>query len=452
MTRQKNIGIRQLLAPAAAIALIAGGIAVRPSTPIDDVVDDAKAGVQSMVASFLCPPESEQQVNVVTGNFNDALSTFERHAQGGQGNWVTASPRTSVVQLKASKSDEDGTFELTIKNGEISAKINGKEVGEDRIRRNGNTVELLDDDGDVAAKFNVGGDGANVYSFVGEPRWVTLPGFQEAPATTYSWSATGDVSPPKVMLGVTMSDAPPEVLRYLDSGAAHGIVFDRVMEGLPAAKAGLEARDIVIRIDGADEATQEKLRAMLRKKEAGDKIRVKVIRKGDQKDFTINLEKYDPEKLGITANVVTQFGPEGQFFGGEAPDFDAFTTYSFQHNDEAMKALQEALEAVKGVDNEQVHKAIEEAMKSLEEKGGAQHPGGFTFEVAPNIRLFTDAEGDAFAMPKDFTFAPKGFEPGKFDEYVDATTERTSELEDRIAELEAKINRLEKLIEKLSDQ
>ena len=125
---------------------------------------------------------------------------------------------TQSIQV-ISQSGDDGVYEIVVKNGEISAKVNGESVPDDRILQDGDSVKLLNESGDVVATFHVGSGGFHgVYAL---PRtFVVQDLLQGQPAEGQVWwqgaqgvqGAQGGQTPPSVMVGVTMSDAPAEVL------------------------------------------------------------------------------------------------------------------------------------------------------------------------------------------------------------------------------------------------
>jgi hypothetical protein len=362
---------------------------------------------------------------------------------------------SSLVTVR--QTGDDGDYELVVKDGKVSAKIDGQPVPDDRIIQEGGQVRLLDDDGNVVATFHVGGGGAYTV-FGGAPRVVTrdeLFGGGGAGGWAQTLMVDPQQSAPKVMLGVTMSDAPAEVLRYFRIEPPVGIQLDRVYEGLPASKAGLESRDIVVRVEGVGQASQDELRSILRTKEPGDQLKLKVLRKGDAKDVTVTLEKYDAKKLGIELAPNVQFWGEGE----DGEQFEALKRFGamrgFELGEEqkahAQQAIEQALAALGDIDqeavSEQARKAIEQAMKQLEKSDqwtNQLKDLDFQFQVDPEVRIrvFTDEDGEVFALPGGGGGAST-FEWRKADD-------RLQELDERLRRLEEKLGRLEKMIGNLA--
>lgn len=106
-------------------------------------------------------------------------------------------------------------------------------------------------------------------------------------------------SPPKVMLGITMSPVEPAAGKQFKLAPGHGIVVDSTIQGLPASDAGLKPLDIIVEIEGAVAPTTTDLRTMLAKKNPGDTLNLVVIREGERTPIAINLRAYDAEKMGV---------------------------------------------------------------------------------------------------------------------------------------------------------
>lgn len=208
-------------------------------------------------------------------------------------------------QTRIMSQDGDDQYELIISNGEVTAKVNGKKVPSERVRRSKDKVEILDKDGDVLKSFEIS----------------TADGTPWRGGRTAVGGFSPDMPKPKVMIGITMSDD------------EDGILVDHVYEGLPAEKAGLAEGDVIIGVDGSGKLGQAEFREALNKKEPGDKIRVKVKRDGKEKDISVQLQAFDAEKLGQGATTVWRQFPE---------DMQGM----FKNDPEMQKRFQEAMKNV----------------------------------------------------------------------------------------------------------
>jgi hypothetical protein len=320
--------------------------------------------------------------------------------------------------MSISRSDGGQTIEVRIEDGKVtSAKINGKTVPEDRIRHKAGKVEVLDEDGDVIQSFSVGGDPGAGHWFVpggtgvfggtgGEDLWRMFehqPGGPGGPQVYFT--PGGAYAPPKVMLGINMDSPDEETAKELEVEADEVIRISKVLEDLPADKAGLKEGDIVVKIAGKSPATPDKLREALKDKDPGDTIKLTVLREGDEKTLTIELAEYDASKLGVQ---VMQVEP------GEG-----FAPHQFEWNEDAQKALEEA------------QKSYQEALKNFGQAQRFRGPNG----EGMVFRRFGEgaAAGDA-----------------RLHERLAQLNERMAEIDRRLGELDGRLERLTQKLEKLA--
>lgn len=434
MQATKRIGVRQMLAPAAAVALIAGGIAARSSdapSADNDLFTSVQRGAVAAISSLFDPPKDAK----LEGDYSKPLGSN----QSAPGVYVTQAPESKNVMVQVIKqTGDDGTYEVVIKNGKINAKVNGKPVPESQVVQDNGNVQVLDADGNVVATFKVGAEG-QFGAVYGTPRTYTLDQLFQGDGQGNAYAFATNQVAPKVMIGVTMSDAPRDVLEYFKVDPPVGIVLDRVYEGLPADKAGLKARDIIVSIEGVEEATPDALRSLLADKSPGDTIKVKVFRNGDVSDEAITLAPYDAEKLEVQSSVALDLDQDAiQRFGG--------LWANKLGSDEAKAAIEQAMKALGQIDekelSEKVRKSLEEAMKHLESSEMSkklEHFGG-TLELQPRLRFFTDQDGQTFTFPRSGTF-----------EWNQAE-DRIAQLDERLSSLEAKLDKLEQAIDKLTSE
>jgi outer membrane murein-binding lipoprotein Lpp len=304
-------------------------------------------------------------------DFNRPLSrTTERAAQPGVSN--------SRIQISSQEGDQ--TYEVSIVDGDVSAKVNGRKVPAERIRRSKDKVEILDKNGEVLKSFEIN---------LAAPRalrgWTAIGGEPNAAAV---------VARPRVMIGITMSED------------EDGVAVDHVYEGLPAAKAGLKAGDVIIEIDGKGDLTQKLFREVLNAKEAGDKVKLKVRRDGQEKELTVELQKFDSERLGGGAlNMADPAMPKEAWR-------DAF------------------------LGNEEWQKRLEEMMRAAPGQRRA-----FVWGNGP--------EGDFRFMP----LAPLGGgEEKRLEELNAQMDKKMAELDKKIAKLNEQMAKLEKMMERLAER
>jgi hypothetical protein len=204
---------------------------------------------------------------------------------GGQGQGQSK----SYMTMRQSQGDDE--FEITVEGDQItSAKVNGKEIPEKRVRRADDKVELLDRDGNVMTTFLVGKHGMSTFQFPGGGvggNWQ--PSAQGGTVT--GWTQ------PKVMLGINMTELPEEMAEQLKLDAEDVVFISRVLPDSPADKAGLKDKDVVVAINGERPATREKVAGAIKGKEPGDDVAFTVIRSGKERTIKIELAKYDPKVM-----------------------------------------------------------------------------------------------------------------------------------------------------------
>lgn len=223
--------------------------------------------------------------------------------------------------------DRDGRVsEVSMENGVVvSARHDGEDWPLDRVRVNSNArkVELLGKDGVVVYHFEL-------------PAAPAAPASPDAPR---SWSGTGSddrrvgrriisvppsgltppaapaapagPNPPPVMLGINMSEPGDALRAHLGLGDRNAILIEGVIEGLPAARAGLKQHDIIVSIAGSDGASDRMLGETLRNAKPGQTLTLKVRRGGETIEITPELEAYDAERLSSGPSVMV-FRGEGE--------------------------------------------------------------------------------------------------------------------------------------------
>jgi len=128
-------------------------------------------------------------------------------------------------------------------------------------------------------------------------------------------------------LGIYMLDFTPTVAKDLGISYCAGVLVDEVMEGSPAAKAGLKRHDIIVGFNGVEMTSASQLRNVIATTEIGSKVKLNVIR-GKEK-IEVEAEVAAPpaetllrsvgklEGLGISVTDLTpalarRFGYEGE--------------------------------------------------------------------------------------------------------------------------------------------
>ncbi|MCA9303008.1 MAG: PDZ domain-containing protein [Phycisphaerales bacterium] len=198
-------------------------------------------------------------------------------------------------------SDDEHVYVLELVNGVFSAEVDGKDVPASWIHDRGNKVVIINDGGET------------VYEFIApKEKNTSVSSAQNSIAWAFGndddhvRQVTLDIEQPKVMLGINMSEPGAALRKHLKlTDDRQVIMVEKVVEGLPAEQAGMESYDIIISIDGSDEASGEVLHKALMSHEAGDTLKLVVLRAGDKLVLTPKLVAYDGEKLGTKSITIS---------------------------------------------------------------------------------------------------------------------------------------------------
>lgn len=285
------------------------------------------------------------------------------------------------------------------------------------------------------------------------------------------WQAQAPAAPsqPRVMLGVVMVEPDPVVLEHLGLDAEKAVLLERVIEGLPADKAGLQVKDIIVGFgEHAEPRSAEDIRKVLAKAEPGSTVKVKVIRKGHPVTVDLKLEAFDGPALGRAAAPQTPPAP-GEVRGGQAGQMwqrfgdDQFARLEREHADHdaamerARRAMEEAAQMIAKLEHEagdhardaqrQASEAIKRAIEAMQQGDVV----GFEIEEMRQIqqeaverlrRELGDGNVQRFwAQPGDNV---EGFAlrfPGDADNGQRGLAERLERLETRLDDMEASMDR-----------
>lgn len=106
-----------------------------------------------------------------------------------------------------------------------------------------------------------------------------------------------DAQNPSVMLGVRMVAAGPAFAKHRGVDPNNATLITHVAKDTPASKGGMEDWDLVIAINGNDDASPASIRAILDSAKPGDTVTFTVRRGEDKTDLTITLDKPDNKRL-----------------------------------------------------------------------------------------------------------------------------------------------------------
>ena len=84
--------------------------------------------------------------------------------------------------------------------------------------------------------------------------------------------------------------------RYGELDAARGALVSQVIPGSPAAKAGIQSGDVIVRFDGKDVPDNVKLPALVAHTPVGKSVEVVLIREGKERKINVVIEKLEDEE------------------------------------------------------------------------------------------------------------------------------------------------------------
>lgn len=100
---------------------------------------------------------------------------------------------------------------------------------------------------------------------------------------------TAKVSQKRPHLGVQVGSVPAPLADHLALDASHCVLILSVTKGGPAEKAGLRKNDILLGVDGGHAVTDQTLRAAVGKKQPGDAMLLRILRRGEERDLEVEV-------------------------------------------------------------------------------------------------------------------------------------------------------------------
>lgn len=104
---------------------------------------------------------------------------------------------------------------------------------------------------------------------------------------------------PPVMLGVGMEAAGPILAKHASVHETNCTLITNVAPDTPAQRAGLEDWDLVVMVDGSEDASPAAIRRTLRASKPGDRITLTISRGGKQMEITATLEEADHARMTL---------------------------------------------------------------------------------------------------------------------------------------------------------
>ncbi len=321
---------------------------------------------------------------------------------------------------------------------DVRVIVNGRQIDEPRIKRDGKRVVVLGEDGKQLTTFELEGLGFGKDApFADDTRFGK-------PGVGFFRSAPSQAKTPPVMIGISMGE-PGEALRaHLGLKDTDALLVEQVFDGTPADDAGIQRWDVVVSINGSEGASSATLHEALMTSEPGDDMKLWVMRGCEKHKVKVELAPYDAHRLSLADKQevkIRQAWPSGTAAPTPPKPF-----VWHDHSDMVKKQLSERLD---GRELEAAMRAFEEAMGSVE----------FGFEPGEGYGVFEfrwDGDEHKLVIPKT---APKWDalrdQAGQNLRFGREQAERgAAHAEDRLEalhkQLEARMDRLAKEIDRMS--
>jgi len=114
----------------------------------------------------------------------------------------------------------------------------------------------------------------------------------------FGFGATLPVAP---VLGITGQDLSGQLGKYFGAPDGEGVLITNVESNSPAATAGLEAGDVITKVDGSRVRTLSELRDQLRLKREEKTVALSVLRKGSE--MSVNIEPRRERSPGAAHSI-----------------------------------------------------------------------------------------------------------------------------------------------------
>ena len=193
--------------------------------------------------------------------------------------------------------------------------------------------------------------------------------------------------------GIAPGEIGEDLRAHLPLKEGEGIKVSYVAEDSPAAKAGIQEHDILLRLDDQILVEPEQFQALVKMRKPGDEVTVNLMRKGEQKEVKVvlaesegrtaprgslrakggdllkQMEEFKKKPGGIFQHKGIVIGPDGKthtFDGGDLGDIAESTRKMMESANMTKEQIESVMSALKGAAKGAVKGAIKES-KELRE-------------------------------------------------------------------------------------
>ncbi|MEE8155360.1 MAG: PDZ domain-containing protein [Phycisphaerales bacterium] len=220
-------------------------------------------GVQMLGVAAPCPPGEEKEQKVV------ATAAYVQE----EGAYKVVVPTRVTANTVVLKADKDGRL-VEIRVRPVDATKNEYVIAAD-------TISIADVRGKATGNLVLTAEG-NV-----------------------ALAALAVKNTPTVQIGVVTEPVSKALAGHLKIQPAEALIVTGVLEGLPAAKAGIKEHDVITRVDGVKVITHVKLKEVLSKCKPGQVIALRVLRAGEPTEVKVRVEAIEPKVQPLTTTYQT---------------------------------------------------------------------------------------------------------------------------------------------------
>lgn len=143
-------------------------------------------------------------------------------------------------------------------------------------------------------------------------------------------------------LGIHLHDPDPDLAPYFKVPEGGGALILSVDDESPAMKAGLRAGDVVVAVDGEETGTSEALMGAIREKRAGEEVKVRFVRRGEERVLPVRLAERP-----LPGWVERPWGAVQRFRDRSRSELDAEIRMQLKQLEAEMERLKEEIEQLK---------------------------------------------------------------------------------------------------------
>jgi C-terminal processing protease CtpA/Prc len=223
-----------------------------------------------------------------------------------QGAWLGVSIQDITPELAKKKNlkSEDGAYVSSVVD-DSPADSAGLKKGDVIVKIGTRTIEDADDlskavqksksGSSVAVEFIRKGDKKTIQVTLRKaPRQRTMTNVMTAPHNIEMFMMHGGG-----IAGLKLNDLNEQLAEYFEAPDKKGVLVEEVKEKSSAAKAGLKAGDILVKVGTSRVENLEQVIDALNDVEKGDKVDFEIIRKGVNKTVTVEIEESDLSHLNM---------------------------------------------------------------------------------------------------------------------------------------------------------